>query len=382
MPSERHGWVRRKIREGRAKVLRRFPFTIQLTYESEEKVQPLTLGQDIGFKTVGVSVTSSSKEVFAAEYQIRTDIADKVTEKRSYRRTRRGHKTRYRAPRFDNRKRKTLQPSIKQKVETHEQIIRNMHKILPISSVTIEANNFDMAKIKNPDISGRDYQNGQQKGFYNVKQYILARDSYTCQAGKKGCVEKLHVHHLTFKSQGGSDAPSNLLTLCEKHHADLHAGKLQITIKKHKTLKTATMMNTVRSQLLMRNPSFSETFGYETKFEREQLDLLKTHHNDAFVIAGGKGQTRSQVFFITQKRKNNRAIQMNRKGQAPAIRKQRYKIQPKDIIEWQGKRYAAGGMQNKGAYLMFWGNQKEKYVKPMSQIKIIFHQKSYVHEAI
>jgi len=382
MPTERHGWVRRSIRGGQVKVVKRFPFTIQLTYESEDAVQPLTLGQDIGFGTVGVSVTSELKEVFAAEYKIRTDVSEKVTERRSYRRTRRGNKTRYRPARFDNRKRKALQPSIKQKVESHEQIIKNLQTILPISNVIIEANNFDMAKINKPNISGRDYQNGEQKGFYNVKQYVLARDGYTCQAGKKGCVDKLHVHHLTFKSQGGSDAPSNLLTLCEKHHADLHAGKLQVTIKKHKTLKTATMMNIVRSQLLIRNPGFTETFGYETKFERELLELQKTHHNDAFVIAGGRCQRRARVHFITQKRKNNRAIQMNRKGQAPAIRRQRYKIQPKDIIQWRGKKYFAGGMQNKGAYLMFWSDCKEKYVKPIAQIKIIFHQRSYVLDAI
>ena len=134
MPTERHGWVRRSMREGKVKVVSRLPFTIQLTYDSAETIQPLTLGQDIGFATVGVSVTSAAKEVFAAEYSIRTDVSDKVTEKKSYRRTRRGNKTRYRAARFDNRKRKTLQPSIKQKVETHEQIIRNMQKVLPITN--------------------------------------------------------------------------------------------------------------------------------------------------------------------------------------------------------------------------------------------------------
>ena len=381
MPTERHGWVRRCMREGKVKVVKRFPFTIQLTYESEDAVQPLTLGQDIGFKTIGVSVTSKSKEVFAAEYQIRTDVSERVTERRSYRRTRRGNKTRYRAPRFDNRKRMALQPSIQQKIETHEQIIRLVKKILPISMVIIEANNFDMAKINKPDILGKDYQQGVQKGFYNVKQYILARDGYTCQAGKKGCAEKLHVHHMLFKSQGGGDAPENLITLCEKHHADLHAGKLQINIKKHKTLKSATMMNVLRSQLLQRNPSFVETFGYETKFERQQLGIPKTHCNDAFIISGGTHQKRVKVLNFTQKRRNNRSIQQNRKGQAPSIRRQRYKIQPKDIIKWQGKTYLAGGMQNKGSHLLFWGEKKTRIVKPIAQIKVVFHQGGFYAQA-
>ncbi len=381
MPTERHGWVRRGIREGKAKVVQRAPFTVQLNYESEELVQPLTIGQDIGFARVGISVTSETKEVFAAEYKIRTDVSELVTVRKSYRRTRRRNKTRYRAARFDNRKRKVLQPSIKQKVETHEQIIKDVKKILPVSRIIIEVNNFDMAKIKNPNLIGTEYQNGLQKDFYNVKQYILARDSYTCQAGKKGCVEKLHVHHLVFRCQGGGDSPDNLITLCEKHHTDLHAGKLHISIKKHKILKSATMMNVLRSQLLRRNPSFIEIFGYETKFEREMLGIPKTHVNDAFIISGGTQQKRAKVLSFTQKRRNNRSIQQNRKGQAPSIRKKRYKIQPKDIIQWQGKKYQAGGMQNKGAYLLFWGEKKTRIVKPISQIKVVFHHGGFYRDA-
>lgn len=382
MPTERHGWVRRSLKEGKSRVVKRFPFTIQLCYDSEEVVQPLTLGQDIGHGTIGLSVVGEKKECFSAEYRIRTDVSDNVTSRRSYRRTRRGNNTRYRAARFDNRKRKTLQPSVKQKIETHEQIIKNVKKILPISKVIIEANNFDMAKIKNPDISGKDYQNGDQKGFYNVKQYVLARDSHKCQADKKGCVEKLHVHHIVFKSQGGSDAPNNLITLCEKHHINLHAGKLKIEVKKHKSLKSATMMNIVRSQLLKRNPTFIETFGYETKFERERLSIEKTHANDAFVIAGGATKKRTELVTFSQKRKNNRSIQQNKKGQKPAIRKQRYKIQPKDIIEWQGRKYLVGGVQNKGAYVLFWGDGKTRIVKPVRDVKVVFHQGSFYADAV
>ena len=179
MPTARHAWVRRNLKSGNAIVVKRLPFTIQLTYDCPEITQPLTLGQDIGFNTVGVSVTSATKEVFSAEYHLRKDVSAKVTERRMYRRNRRGRNTRYRASRFDNRKRKVLQPSIKQKVESHERIIKRVRKILPITKVVIEANNFDMAKILNPKIRGRDYQEGQQKDFYNVKQYVLARDSHT-----------------------------------------------------------------------------------------------------------------------------------------------------------------------------------------------------------
>ena len=50
-------------------------------------------------------------------------------------------------------------------------------------------------------------------------------------------------------------------------------------------------------------------------------------------------------------RKNNRSIQKNRKGFAPAIKKQRYSIQPKDLAMFEGNQYKAVGIQNKGTYL-------------------------------
>lgn len=382
MPTERNGWVRRCLRDKKAKVVSRFPFTIQLLFDSSEVIQETILGVDAGFGTIGASVTSNEKELYAAEIKLRKDVSEKVSERRMYRRTRRGKNTRYRAARFDNRKRKTLQPSVKQKIESHEQVIKNIQKILPISKIIVEGGNFDMAKINNPEIKGTEYQKGPQKGFYNVKQYVLARDSYSCQAGAKGCSEKLHVHHIVFRSNGGSNAPSNLICLCEKHHDALHKGKIKLNVKKHKSLKSATMMNVVRSQLFKRNPHYAETFGYETKFEREALALPKTHNNDAFVIARGTTQKRAEVFKIAQKRKNNRGIQLNRKGFAPAIRKQRYKIQPKDIIEYKGQRYLAGGILSKGRQVMFKDESGKKVYKSTKEIKVIFHQKTFFKEAV
>ena len=82
------------------------------------------------------------------------------------------------------------------------------------------------------------------------------------------------VHHIKFKSQGGSDRPDNLITLCEKHHEQLHDGKLKLNVKKHKSLKSATMMNIIRSQLLKTMKSAVETFGYITKAKRQEQKLF------------------------------------------------------------------------------------------------------------
>jgi 5-methylcytosine-specific restriction endonuclease McrA len=60
------------------------------------------------------------------------------------------------------------------------------------------------------------YQTGIQKDFYNLKAFILHRDNYKCQSRQKvKHSDKLHVHHILFRSKGGTDTPDNLITLCE-----------------------------------------------------------------------------------------------------------------------------------------------------------------------
>ncbi|MEO5969691.1 MAG: HNH endonuclease, partial [Bdellovibrionia bacterium] len=120
------------------------------------------------------------------------------------------------------------------------------------------------------------------------KAYILHRDSYACQNCKATKVA-LHVHHIKFRSEGGSDTPDNLVTLCHPCHAALHDGRLDKTISEKlfkkiapKT-KHATEIGIVSSQI-KKIWAFTEAFAYETKFNRENLALPKTHYNDAVAI--------------------------------------------------------------------------------------------------
>jgi len=367
------------LREGKATVVSRNPFTIQLKYGSSGYKQDLTLGVDTGHSEVGISVVSDTTEFYSAEAKLRNDISEKVSEKRMYRRNRR-NRLRYRKPRFNNRTRKEgwLPPSVQWKVDAHLKIIHQLSALMPVTNVILETGNFDPHKLKNPKIQGVGYQKGVQYGYDNVRAYVLARDSHQCQSGKKGCTKTLHVHHIKFKSKGGSDSPNNLITLCEKHHNMLHDGKLELDVKKHKCLKSATVMNTIRVYLLNALPNALETFGYITKANRQLLGLEKTHATDAFVVAGGKNQTRCKPSKLSFKRKNNRSIQKNRNSFKPSIRKQRYKIQPKDIVSWNGKTYTAQGMQNKGCYLKFTDGVKS-FVKSIKTIKLVFHQKGLIH---
>ncbi len=296
------------LKEGKAKVVLRKPFTIQLKHGSSGYKQDLTLGVDTGFEKVGISVVSEKVEVFSAEVKLRADVSKRVTEKRMYRRNRRS-RLRYRKPRFLNRKKnQVLAPSVNQKVESHISVINFVKSILPIAKTIIETGSFDPHKLKNPNVKGTDYQKGEKFGYENVKAYVLARDNHQCYRGasaslafrfnNKSCSKKLHVHHIVFRSDGGSDAPNNLITLCKRHHQQLHDGKIRLKTIKHKSLpagvvvKAATVMNIIRSQILKRLSSVQETFGYITKAIRQELRLEKSHSNDAFVIASGRQQKR------------------------------------------------------------------------------------------
>jgi len=272
------------LKDKKAKVVRKMPFTIKLLCESTEYVQPIVAGMDAGSKTIGCATITDDKVLYQSEITIRDDIKDKMTQRRMYRRTRRGNKTRYRKPRFNNRgKEGKIAPSIKSKVESHFREKNFVESILPINKWIVELAAFDIHKITNPNIKGIEYQNGNQKGFYNVKAYVLNRDNYTCQQCKTQN-GKLECHHIVYRSNGGTNAPSNLITLCEKCHKDIHNGK--ITLKgKVSTTKHATEMGIVKSQIKKSNWNFTETFGYETKYKREQiLKLPKTHANDAIAI--------------------------------------------------------------------------------------------------
>ena len=228
MPTNRYGKVRRLLKNNLAKVVNKCPFTIQLLYETTEFVQDINLGVDAGSKTIGISATTNTKVLFEAEATLRTDIVDLISTRREQRRTRRNRKTRYRKPRFLNRvrskKKGWVAPSVKQKINTHLSIISKVYKLLPIKNIIVEVAAFDIQKIKNPNIWGKEYQQGEQLGSWNVREYVLFRDNHTCQCCKGKSKDKiLNTHHIESRKTGG-DAPNNLICLCETCHRLLHQG--------------------------------------------------------------------------------------------------------------------------------------------------------------
>lgn len=412
------------IAQGKAKIDSYRPFTIQLCIATGESRQNLTLGVDAGYATIGFSVIDSTKELFSCEIELLKGQVERNNKRRIYRRQRRS-RLRYRKARFEkqNKPEGWLAPSIQHKLDTHIKFVHRLQSIMPITETIIEVAAFDIQKIEaNGEIEGKEYQEGEQVGFWNLREYILHRDNHKCQ--HPDCKNKakspiLEVHHIGFWKKDRTNRPGNLITLCTKcHTSPRHKknGSLYGWEPKVKTFKPAAFMSMVRWKLI-NALQCDHTYGYITKHNRIRLDLPKTHFNDAFCIANGQHQTRAIPVFFKHKRKNNRCLEKfydakvfdvrtnkivsgndldngrrtrNKKLNGENLRKyrglkkskgrrqvrrQRYSIRPHDIVEFDGSIYKAVGVQNKGAYLKL-TNGVKTVVKNIKHIKTIFHQKT------
>lgn len=351
MPSERGGRIGYLLRHGKAHVVSRVPFVVQLDYDSTTYTQDVNLGIDAGSKHIGVSASSEKKELFAAQVELRSDIVKLLSTRRELRRTRRNRKTRYRKVRFDNRKKKDgwIAPSVEQKVGSHLKVIRLAHKLIPITKTTIEVGQFDAQKIKNPDINGDEYQQGEQMGFWNVREYVLARDGHKCVHCKgKSKDPILNVHHLESRKTGGN-SPSNLVTLCETCHKAYHHGEFDLKIKRGSSLRDAAVMNIMRWAVYERAKkvfgNVHLTYGYVTKHTRIENGIAKTHAADAFCIAKNVHAIRLSSFFMCRcVPRHTRALHVAnpkkggiRRSAIASHKIGKSRFQRYDMVRWKGR---------------------------------------------
>ena len=356
--------ARHLLRDKKAKVVKKIPFTIQLLFDCEENVQPISLGIDAGSKHIGVSATTESKVLYEADVELRNDIVDLISTKREARRTRRNRKTRYRKARFNNRKRETgwLVPSVRQKIETHLQVVSDVYKILPVFKITVETASFDIQKIKNPDIQGEEYQQGEQLNFWNTREYVLWRDSHTCQCCKGKSKDKiLNVHHIESRKIGG-DAPNNLITLCETCHTGYHKGSVMLpkNIKRGASFKDAAFMSIMRwafyGELKKNYPNVHMTFGYITKNNRIMNGLPKDHFIDARCISGNPLATTSGTVYYQKKvRRHNRKIYKDKILKDGIIKRNQcsyemFGFHRYDIVKWNSKLCYVNSLRTCGSF--------------------------------
>lgn len=368
MPTQNHAKVRILLRNQKATVIKRCPFTIRLCYDSTEYTQEITLGVDAGSKTIGLSASTEAREYYSSEVILRTDIVELLATRRESRRSRRGRKTRYRKARFENRihskNKGWLAPSVEQRIGCHLTSMEKVRKILPVKKIVIETASFDTQKLKDDSIRGYEYQEGDMLGFWNVREYVLWRDGHQCQCCHGKSKDKvLNVHHIESRKTGGN-SPQNLITMCEYCHKQYHRGNVALNIRRGTSYRDAAFMgimrwavyNRLKKAYIPENIEVRMTYGYLTKNTRIQHGLPKEHCVDALCIAGHPEATRSKECFIQKKiRCHNRQIHKANllKGGSKKLNQAPYEVKGFrlfDKVLFQGKECFIFGRRSTGYF--------------------------------
>lgn len=299
------------LKEGKAKVLQYTPFTIQLLYPTGETFQKIDIGVDTGAISIGLAVVSMDKVLAKGEIELRDGIHKDMITRSQRRKARRVKNTRYRKKRFLNRKRKDdwLPPTINSKLNATYKWIDIFSLLVPIPNLHIEVCKFNIKKMVNEE-------NIEKNSEYdNVRLFVFARDNYTCQVCKKK--NKIYqTHHIKFRSKGGTDRASNLITVCTDCHtaANHNEGGIlydwMIKNKNVKSYREAYFMNIIKKHILKRYTNADITYGYETSKHRRNLKLDKTHYNDAIAITKIEDikENSDSSFYIKQFRKKKRSL--------------------------------------------------------------------------
>ena len=297
--------ARTLLRDGKAAVYRRVPFTIVLTERASGDAQPLELRADPGSKTTGLALVAAFKRgdtvVFAAELTHRgSQIRKAIRQRAACRRRRRNANLRHRPARFDNRTRRDgwLPPSLQSRVDNVLAWAQRLQRFAPLSNIAVETVRFDMQAMQNPEISGIEYQQGTLAG-YEVREYLLEKWGRACAYCDAENVP-LQIDHVAPKSRGGSNRVSNLTLACEPCNTakgnmpvdDFLAAdpaRLKRILAQLKTpLRDAAAVNATRWALLHALQSTGlpvETdSGGRTKYNRSRLRLPKTHAIDAACV--------------------------------------------------------------------------------------------------
>jgi hypothetical protein len=279
------------LKECKAKVYSYEPYTIQLCYATGETTQEVVVGIDPGAKTIGAAIVSKDRVLLKGEINLRDDVKKNLKTRNSYRSGRRHRNTRYRKPRFKNRKRDDcwLPPSIQSKVCHTINWINKFLALVPNPKLVIEQAKFDAHKLDIPEVEGAGYQLGTMYGYRNRIAYLLAREKAKCQYCKKRheTGNKWRLHHIWGKEH---DRPEDWVLIHEECHIAIHANKEEKLLqkKKPKSYKESTFMNIIRKRLYDAFPEATFTYGNITHQDRLDLKLDKTHYNDAIATTGIK----------------------------------------------------------------------------------------------
>ena len=279
-------------------------FGIRLLDRTREQssVQDVAINIDPGSQTTGIAVVADDENgqrtVLAAleiKHQAFT-IKATLTKRRSFRRNRRAQ-LRYRAPRFDNRRRKpgTLPPSVDSLRADTMRVVGILRQMFPISSIKLEHNKFDPQLMMNPDIRGIEYQRGTLFGW-QIRAYILERDQGRCVYCRRRNV-RLELDHVRPRAVG-SDRVDNLAACCRECNVQKANQPIEQFLTdqpellqrildrlNQSNLASATHINAVLPALITEMSAtglpLQLTNAASVSWTRQQLNVPKTHCYDA-----------------------------------------------------------------------------------------------------
>lgn len=295
------GVARGLLKSGKARVYRRFPFTIILNKAVEANPEPMQVKIDPGSRTTGLALLQEDNVVWGGEITHRgQQIKDAIESRRALRRGRRNRKTRYRSSRFLNRTRPQgwLVPSLTHRVETTLTWVNRLRRYAPIAGISQELVRFDLQQMENPEISGAQYQQGTLFG-YELREYLLNKWDRKCAyCGVENV--PLQIEHIHPRAKGGTDRISNLCLACEPCNIKKGTQDIEVFLKKKpdvlkrvlaqakRPLKDAAAVNTTRWALFnrLKETGLPVEVGSagKTKYNRSRLELLKAHYIDAACV--------------------------------------------------------------------------------------------------
>ena len=407
MPTTRLGKVYRLLKTQKAHIVSYEPFTIQLDYEPDTHIiQPMTLGVDSGAIHSGYSVANEQREFYSSEVIARDNISYRISDRRMYRQNRRYRKTRYRKPRFNNRKNKKkgwLPPSLEQKVAVQLNEIDHLHRHFPIETIIVEVAEFNIQKIKNPDISGKDYQQGTLQG-YNIRNYLLEKHGRKCFYCDKEA-SNFEVEHMIPKAKGGSNRIDNLALSCHSCNqkkgtltaeefikqtlpAEKVAKKLKQLSKEKRLFKYMAHMNATRWTLYDaindKYPNVKMTYGYITKYNRIQTGLPKAHHIDAKCITGFAQVPSFDTTVVKMKmRRHNRQLHRATfsKGhvrKAASLPTVMFGFRLYDIVMYNNHRYYIKGRRSNGSFTLVSLEGLKDEDRTYKKLTLLAHTNAYL----
>jgi len=294
--------ARELLAKGKAVVVRRYPFVIRLKHNPiEAKAQPVAIKFDPGAKTTGIAivrVTPTTHHVLhLSELTHRgTSIRERLDKRRAFRRNRRNRKTRYRAPRFDNRTRPRgwLPPSLQSRVDNVRSWVSRYRRWTPITQIVSETVRFDTQLLVNPEINGIEYQQGTLYG-YELREYLLEKWERKCAYCDAQNVP-LEIEHIQPKGRRGSDRISNLTLACHECNQRKGSQPIEVFVQDPERLKRITSQRqrsltetaavnatrtTILTELFKTGLPVEVSTGGKTKFNRCRLNVPKTHALDA-----------------------------------------------------------------------------------------------------